>query len=97
MNNLIFNAISNKELLSFYYGGGNRIVEPHCYGINTAGHEVLCAYQVSGFSKSGAKPPWRSFQVSKMSAIMATEEHFTGARRGYRRGDSRMTRIFTQL
>jgi hypothetical protein len=34
MNNKIAKAISNKQVIQFYYEGGIRIVEPHCYGLH---------------------------------------------------------------
>ncbi len=61
MNSLICNAIANKNIIEFYYKGGIRLVEPHCYGIQkNSGNDVLCGtklvatvclgvYQIGGF------------------------------------------------
>jgi hypothetical protein len=51
MNAKIWNGIRN--LLEFNYEGGIRLVEPHCYGITTAGSEGLRACQIDGYSSSG--------------------------------------------
>ena len=48
MNNDIADAIKTMKTLSFIYDGQNRVVEPHAYGMSTAGNECLRAYQTAG-------------------------------------------------
>lgn len=50
MNQIICEAIKSKRTLSLNYGGGARVVEPHCYGVSRSGEELLRAYQTSGHS-----------------------------------------------
>ena len=98
MNNDICKAIKNKSIIEFSYKGHKRIVEPHCYGIlKSTNNEALCAYQVSGYSLSGAKPPWRLYIISEMSEIIVTDKQFEIPRPGYKINDSRMSVIFCQI
>ncbi|VVB91529.1 Uncharacterised protein [uncultured archaeon] len=46
MKPLICTAISSKKIISFYYNGGFRTLEPFCYGVSPAGIEVLRAYPI---------------------------------------------------
>lgn len=96
MNSDVVNAISNRNLLEFYYDGGNRIVEPHSYGITTKGNEGLRAFQVSGYSSSG-EMGWKMFDLSKARSINILNRSFGSPRAGYRRGDKGMSRIFEEL
>lgn len=96
MNIEICNAIRNKNLIEFYYNGGNRIVEPHCHGITTAGNEGLRAFQVSGYSSS-RKMGWKMFDIGKASDLSILDETFDNARYGYKRGDRGMSEIYCEL
>ena len=96
MNTIICDAIKNLYLIRFYYNGGFRDVEPHCYGITTAGNPGLRAFQVSGFSESG-KLGWKMFDLSKASSIIILDDTFLEPRAGYKRNDKGMTKIFCQI
>ena len=48
MNSLLCGAIQGKKMVNFYYDGGYRLAEPHCYGVSKDGNELLRAYQISG-------------------------------------------------
>jgi len=93
MNNDICSAIENKLVLNLYYGGGNRKVEPFCYGVSKAGNEVLSAYQTSGYSGSGNYNGWKLFLISEIRNMEVTSEKFDGNRLKYNPNDSRMTTI----
>jgi hypothetical protein len=94
----ICEAIKSKKIVKFNYEGHERVVEPHAYGIHKdTGNEVLCAYQVGGYSSSGKSPYWRLYDVSKMTNISITGEHFDHLRPGYKMNDSRMSIIFCQI
>ena len=97
MNPAICEAIQARRVVRFYYGGGHRVVEPHCYGMSTAGHEVLRGYQTSGYSESGESVGWKLFRVSEISGLEVTRETFAGARPGYNPNDSAMATIFCRL
>lgn len=96
MNAIICKAIENKNLVEFFYGGGIRIVEPHCHGITTAGNEGLRAFQVKGYSSSGTMG-WKMFDLKKATNIKMLDETFPGPRQGYKRGDRGMSKIYCEL
>ena len=93
MNPTICTAIQRHAVLHFNYDGGPRTVEPHAHGTSTAGHEVLRAYQTSGFSRSGAPTGWRLFDVGKMRELRIGEDHFASPRPQYNPHDSAMTDV----
>ncbi len=97
MNELIKNAIEHKRLLRFYYDDGLRVVEPFCYGLSSAGHQVLRAYQVAGYSKSGPPVGWRLYKLSDMKNIALADERFEIIRPGYNPNDSGMTQIYSRV
>jgi predicted DNA-binding transcriptional regulator YafY len=76
---IIEQAIQNKKLIEFTYGGHLRVVEPHVLGTQGGVIQVL-GYQIGGSSSSGGIPEWRRFDVSKMSGISISNESFPGKR-----------------
>lgn len=96
MKTEICNSIRSQNLIEFSYDGGNRIVEPHCYGITTAGNEGLRAYQVEGFSSSG-KMGWKMFDLSQAKNLVILDTKFISPRIGYKKGDKGMSRIFEEI
>jgi hypothetical protein len=97
MNVAICDAIRTRRLLRFVYDGYERVVEPHVYGVNSAGNEALSAWLVSGWSKSEPDPGWRMYLVTEMRDVTATAEAFGGARPGYNPDDSRMEQVYCRL
>jgi hypothetical protein len=97
MNIIIRNAIGSKKVIEFYYDGGARIAEPFCYGINRKNNEVLCAYQIGGYSSSGNPEGWKLFKVSEISSLKVTDIVFDGDRKEYNPNDKRMTEIFCNV
>ncbi|MCT8338573.1 WYL domain-containing protein [Flavobacteriaceae bacterium TK19130] len=96
MNTEIKDAIRNQNLIEFNYDGGSRTVEPHCYGITTAGNEGLRAYQVDGYSSSG-RMGWKMFDLGKASSINVLAETFESPRPGYKKGDRGMDHIYQEV
>jgi len=96
MNSVLCEAIEGKLLIEFFYEGGIRIVEPHCYGISSAGNEALRGYQIGGFSSSGTLG-WRMFTLSKVRNMAVTVKTFPNPRPGYKKGDRGMKEIFCEL
>lgn len=90
IENEIITAIQNKLLVSCFYDGLPRVVEPHCLGRNKNGLKLLC-YQTGGGSSKGNIPDWRIFSVGKMENVLVLDEHFTQPAPGYKRDDSEMT------
>lgn len=97
MNQLIYNAIANKQVISFNYDGHSRIVEPHTYGISKTGKETLRGYQTGGTSDRGSIPDWRPFTISKIQNLQVTDKNFSNIRPGYTKSDSIMSKIFIEL
>lgn len=97
MNVVICDAIRARRLLRFVYDGYERVVEPHLYGINSAGREALSAYLVRGWSASEAAPGWRSYLLDEMRDTAALADGFSGAREGFNPEDSRMTRVYCRI
>lgn len=97
MEDIIIEAIENRNLLEFNYDGHYRVVEPHTYGIFKNGSEKLAAFQVDGTSDKGDVPDWKLFTVEKINGLGILEDTFNGTRPGYRQGDSRMVEIHAEL
>jgi len=96
MKREIIEAIESQNVIEFYYAGELRIVEPHCYGITTAGNEGLRAYQTGGYSSSG-KLGWKMYDLAKVEDIYITDDQFDGPRAGYQRGAKGMSRIHVEI
>ena len=55
MNGLIAATVEQRRLLKLAYSAGNRIVDPHAYGRDGDGRELLRCYQLAGESASGGR------------------------------------------
>lgn len=97
MDTTIIGAIQDRNVLSFNYKGTVREVEPHTYGVNTAGHETLSCFQVAGGSKTGAPTDWKTFLISEMSGLSITSRGFSGPRPDFVRNAKTFSRIYAQL
>ena len=97
MNNTICQAIQEMKLLTFNYNGHHRTVEPHAYGISTAGNECLRCYQVSGGSSSGKVPDWKMMTTDNIIGLSLSQDKFSSPRNGYKKGDKGMSTIFCEL
>jgi hypothetical protein len=89
----VCDAISNRDVVEFGYDGGIRVVEPHCHGLSTAGHESLRAYQIGGYSKSGRPEGWRLYDVAKIVGLRRTGARFAENRQGYNPNDVQMKSV----
>ena len=96
MNEQICNAINSQRIIEFYYDGELRVVEPHCYGVTTAGNDGLRAYQVDGYSSSG-NFGWKMYNMGKAENLNVTELTFSSARTGYNPNDKGMSEIYCAL
>lgn len=93
----ICNAIKQKKLLEFYYDGFYRKVEPHTLGVSKKENDLLSAYQIEGGSKDGKVPDWKQFNLEKIERLNTLDEIFEEPRSGYKKGDSRMVKIYCEL
>jgi hypothetical protein len=95
MNNTICLAIHNRNILSVYYRGGYRTIEPFCYGINdNTGNELLRAYQIEGYSKSHQEVGWKIMIVKELKDINILNETFNKIREHYNPKDLAMHRHY---
>ena len=96
MDEHIIQAVRNQQLLRFSYDGGERVVEPHCYGQTTKGNEAIRAFQVRGYSSTGTLG-WKMFKLSEATSIEVLEEVFEYPRSDYKRGDKGMSKIYAEV
>lgn len=96
MLQIIINAIHNREYLAFTYSGYSRIVQPAAVGVSRAGNDVLRCYQTAGGHVTPGHE-WDLCDLSKISSLRATGEHFAGEPPQYRRGDKGMSTIYAEL
>jgi hypothetical protein len=96
MNAEISEAIANHHLLELRYHGYSRTVEPHAYGRDKSGDEVLRCYQISGGSESGERVGWKLLKVADVFSIQTLKQSFS-QRSEYKRDDKAMGYIFSQL
>jgi hypothetical protein len=96
VNQSICKAIKDQLILELRYHGYSRLVEPHAYGRDKNGDEVLRCYQVSGGSESDERMGWKLLKVGEVFSLSVTNDEF-GARVEYRRNDKAMEYIFCQI
>lgn len=95
MKALICSAIQKRCIITFYYNGGYRSVEPYCCGAtNSIG--LLRAYQVRGHSESGTQG-WKLFRMEKIQDLRMTDEPFEGKRAEYNPDDPAMKVIYCRI
>lgn len=75
----LLQAISERRIVSFRYGGYTRIGEPHVLG-EYRGTTQLLFFQTGGQSASGNLPEWRRFNVNGMSSLTVEVQHFPSGR-----------------
>jgi hypothetical protein len=78
LDQLLRTAIAQTRLLRLRYGGRDRIVEPHDYGLHN-GVIKLLAYQVGGAS-SGRLPNWRWMETDLITDARLLDQTFPGGR-----------------
>ena len=90
-------AIRRRSLVMFEYGDLIRVVEPHRFGVNSAGHEMLSGWLRAGYSRSDPAGGWRNYLLHEVSALQVLDAPFAGARPGYAAQDPRMPQVFCEL
>lgn len=96
MNLTITQAIKEQKNLELRYHGYARTVEPHAYGCDKGGDEILRCYQTSGGSESGEREGWKLLKVREVISLHPINGKFL-TRREYKRNDKAMAHIFEQL
>ena len=90
-------AIRRRSLVMFEYGDLIRVVEPHRFGVNSAGHEMLSGWLRAGYSRSDPAGGWRNYLLSDVSALQVLDAPFAGTRPGYTAHDPRMRETYCEL
>ncbi len=90
-------AIRRRSLVMFEYSDLIRVVEPHRFGVNSAGHEMLSGWLRAGYSRSDPAGGWRNYLLSDVSAVQVLDAPFAGTRPGYVAHDPRMREVYCQL
>lgn len=93
---LIFEAIEHRHLLQFTYEGFFRIIEPHMYGSDASGVDLLCGFQIAGVGEMGKHNGWHKFQVSKISDLSCLPTKYPGPRPSYKLSSKTFKRIYCQ-
>jgi hypothetical protein len=92
MNPTLVTAIAQKRRLRFCYHDKPRLVEPQCYGIGWRGSELLRGHQLQGGDE---REPL--FKVEKITDLELLDEVFVRPGPNYKKNDSAMKVIFSQL
>lgn len=79
MEQLIRVAIRDRRLLEFVLNGLRRVAEPHIFGIRRGAHQMLI-YQVSGQTRSGNLPSWRTAHLRRITHLRILDQRFESAR-----------------
>jgi hypothetical protein len=90
-------AITRRSLVMFEYGDLIRVVEPHRFGVNSAGHPMLSGWLRAGYSRSDPAGGWRNYLISDIRALQLLDAPFAGTRPGYAAHDPRMREIYCEL
>lgn len=90
-------AIVKRSMVMFEYGDLIRVVEPHRYGVNSAGHAILSGWLRAGYSHSDPAGGWRSYLRNDIRALQVLDAPFAGTRPGYAAHDDRMREVFAEL
>jgi hypothetical protein len=97
VDELIRRAIQRRRLLMFLYRGRVRVVEPYLYGVNTAHHTVLSAWQKNQASRVSPRDCWRTYFVNHMRRVEVLPIGFEEPRATYNPNHPRMTRVIDRL
>jgi hypothetical protein len=93
---LIFESIERAHLMQFMYEGVFRIIEPHMYGSDASGMDLLCGFQIAGTDGLGKNNGWHKFEVSKISDLQRLPTRYPGPRHPYRLASKTFKRIYCQ-
>ncbi|WP_043343104.1 hypothetical protein [Belnapia moabensis] len=93
MNGLIAAAIEQRRLLKLTYSAGNRIVEPHVYGKDGDGRELLRCYQIAGESTSRERAGWKLLRVEDTTSVEVLDVRFE-RRTGYNPNDPAIREVY---
>ena len=90
-------AIARRSLIMFHYADLIRVVEPHRFGVNSAGNEMLSGWLLAGYSRSDPEGGWRNYLMTDIHDFQLLDAPFASARPGYAAEDTRMREVYCQL
>ena len=93
----ICHAIAERSLLMFGYSGVVRVVEPHLYGVTTAGHEAVSAWMRPGWSRADPEGGWRMFRVDTITDLQTLPERFDAPRPDFNPVDPHFVEVFCRV
>lgn len=93
----ICQAIAQRQLLMFRYGDVMRVVEPHLYGVTTAGHAALSAWMRPGGSRTDPDGAWRMFRLDGVAELQALPEQFPAPRADFNPDDAHFVETFCRV
>lgn len=96
MNQTICQAIQELRVLELRYHGYSRIVEPHIYGEDRTGAQVVRCYQLAGGSESGERAGWKMLKIKDVVVVHLAETNFV-PRPQYRREDKVVRKVYCQI
>lgn len=96
INRLIVAAVHERRLVKLAYSAGNRIVEPHVYGLGGDGQELLRCYQVGGESLSHERYGWKLLRGEEMGHVEVLDVSFV-PRAGYNPHDPAIRCVHAQV
>jgi hypothetical protein len=96
-NRAICQAISAKAVIQFEYHGTIRTIEPQSHGISSAGNEIIRAVQTYPRAQFGKSIEGKLLEVSKMSGLKETGEHFKNPGPHYNPDDKGMVYVHCHL
>jgi len=96
MNEAIVSAITARHLLKLAYSAGNRIVEPHVYGLGKDGKELLRCYQIGGESTSRERYGWKMLREPDIADVTVLDVSFE-PRPSYNPEDPAIREVFAKV
>src|SRR5918997_7052143 len=96
MNGLIVAAVEQRRLRKLAYTAGNRIVEPHVYGLDGHGRELLRCYQLAGESASRERAGWKLLWAGDIASVEVLDVNFL-MRAGYNRDDPTIRDVLARI
>jgi len=96
MNKLIITAIEQRRLLKLAYSAGNRIVEPHVYGLDGDEKELLRCYQIGGESVSRERYGWKLLRAPDIADAEVLDVRFE-PRAGYNPDDPAIRKVYARV
>jgi hypothetical protein len=97
VSDIACHALKSGMALELRYNGFSRCVEVHAVGISKAGKLAMSCWQVRGGSASNESVGWKLMKLDDVQSAVVSDEPSQAPRPGYKRGDTRMQRIFCEL